>query len=308
MRRTKSKTHFDVLKLAEKHFDQMSEKAVAYLTDSVPYESQFPASRCAMGQNVYMYKRSTSSGGESMNNANHAVRHATAVDCINATILLLKLESERFTKQQTAAWTHDGYFTPRGQKMFDEIAATSTADYRVSIENDEDFHIGKVKLPINNKSPERTVKIPKVNVNNLLFGTCSCGVPQVDSVPCIHMMAVAKSGRVNGLAVEDLMPWWWTTRQWRLQLPKELVVMSTVSMSGLKENFEPDMKLKYCPDWTAGRKAGRPKKGSRIPSAVEIGGKKRNKKRPYCVWCNKYNHTSDKCFNHPRKKDKDDEE
>ena len=60
------KTHFDVLKLAEKHFDQMSEKAVAYLTDSVPYESQFPASRCAIGQNIYMYKRSTSSGGESI--------------------------------------------------------------------------------------------------------------------------------------------------------------------------------------------------------------------------------------------------
>ncbi len=78
-----------------------------------------------------------------------------------------------------------------------------TTDYRVSIENDTDFHIGKVKLPINNKSPERTVKIP-----------CSCGVPQVDSMPCIHMMAVAKSGRVNGLAVEDLMPWWRTTWQW----------------------------------------------------------------------------------------------
>ena len=95
------------------------------------------------------------------------------------------------------------------------------------------------------------------------------------------------------------MPWWWTTRQWQLQLPKELVVLSTVSMSGLKENCEPEIKLKYCPNWTAARKAGRPKKGTRILSAVEIGGKKRNKKRSYCVWCNKYNHTSDKCFNHP---------
>ncbi len=149
-----------------------------------------------------------------MNNANNAVRHATAVDCINATILLLKLESERFTKQQMAAWSHDGYFTPRGQQMFDEIVLTSTTDYWVCIENDADFHIGKVKLPIKNTSPERTVKIPKININNLSFGTCSYGVPQVDSVPCIHMMAVAKSGHVNGLAVEDLMPWWWTTRQW----------------------------------------------------------------------------------------------
>ena len=48
------KTHFDVLKLAEKHFDKMSEKAVAYLTEGLSYESQFPASRCAMGPNVYM--------------------------------------------------------------------------------------------------------------------------------------------------------------------------------------------------------------------------------------------------------------
>ena len=72
---------------------------------------------------------------------------------------------------------------------------------------------------------------------------------------------------------------------------------------------EPDIKLKYCPDSTAARNAGRPKKGTRIPSAIEVvGGKKRNKKHPYCVWCNKYNHTSDNCFNHPWRKDKDDEE
>ena len=76
------KTHFDVLKLAEKHFNKMSEKAVEYLTDKLPYESQFPMSRCAMEPNIFMYNRSTSSGGELMNNANNAIRHATAVDCI----------------------------------------------------------------------------------------------------------------------------------------------------------------------------------------------------------------------------------
>jgi hypothetical protein len=243
-----------------------------------------------------------------MNKANHAVRHATAVDCINATILLLKLESNRFAKQQTAAWNHDGYFTPRGQQFLVELAGANTNEYRVSIEDDFNFHIAKVKMSINNKSPERTVKIAKDSINNLSFGTCSCGVPQVDSVPCIHMTAVVKSGRINGITVEDLMPWWWTTRQWRLQLPQELRVLSNISILTIKETFDPDLKIHYCPDWTAVNKAGRPKKGKRIPSAIEIGGKKRNKKRPYCVWCNKYNHTSDKCFNHPRKKDKEDEE
>ena len=92
-----------------------------------------------------------------MNKANHAVQHATAVDCINATILLLKLESDRFAKQQTAAWNHDGYFTPRGQQFLDELAGSNTNEYHVSIEDDVDFHIAKVNMSINNKSLERTV-------------------------------------------------------------------------------------------------------------------------------------------------------
>ena len=56
-------------------------------------------------------------------------------------------------------------------------------------------------------------------------------------------------------------------------------------MSGMKDSCEPDIKLKYCPDWTAARKARCPKKGTCIPSAIEVGGKKRNKKRPYYMWC-----------------------
>ena len=84
-----------------------------------------------MGPYVYMYMHSTSSGGESMNNVNHAVHYAVAVYCINATILLLKLESEQFVKQQVATWNHDRYFTPRGQQMFDEIAAALTTEYHV---------------------------------------------------------------------------------------------------------------------------------------------------------------------------------
>ncbi len=78
-----------------------------------------------------------------MNNANHAVRCAMAVDCINATVLLLKRESERFAKQQAAAWNHDGYFLPHGQQMFDEITGANSTEYCVSIEDNEYFHVGK---------------------------------------------------------------------------------------------------------------------------------------------------------------------
>jgi hypothetical protein len=68
--------------------------------------------------------------------------------------------------------------------------------YCGSIEDDKDFHIGKVKMPINSKLPKRMMKIPKVNLNNLSIGTCLSGVPQVDSMPCIHMMVIAKTGEL----------------------------------------------------------------------------------------------------------------
>jgi hypothetical protein len=70
---TNCKTHSDMLKLQEKFFNKMSKNAVAYLREGVANKCQFPALRCAMRKNVYMYMCSTSSGGESMNNANHAV-------------------------------------------------------------------------------------------------------------------------------------------------------------------------------------------------------------------------------------------
>ncbi len=121
----------------------MSEKTVAYLRDdnSIANKCQLSASQQAMGPNMYMYMHLTSSGGESMNNANLVARQVMAVDCINATLLFLKLNSNRFAKQ-AAAWSHDGYFSPCGQKMFDEIAGTNTGEYwATSIEEYEDHHI-----------------------------------------------------------------------------------------------------------------------------------------------------------------------
>ncbi len=96
-----------------------------------------------MGPNVYMYMHSISSGGESMNNANHAVRHAMAVDCINATILLLKLKSDRFAKQQTVAWNHDGYFLLFGQQMFDEMLEQTLRNVGLVLRKMNIFTLGR---------------------------------------------------------------------------------------------------------------------------------------------------------------------
>jgi hypothetical protein len=51
-----------------------------------------------------MYQRSSFSTAESINAANKSVRDQTAVDPINALILLLKLEAKRYADNKEQAW------------------------------------------------------------------------------------------------------------------------------------------------------------------------------------------------------------
>ena len=67
-----------------------------------------------------MWHLEASSGVESMNSANYSMRQRTAVDMINAALLLVDMEVKRYKKQQTSAWSKNGLFSPRGQIEFDE--------------------------------------------------------------------------------------------------------------------------------------------------------------------------------------------
>ncbi len=80
----------------------------------IPEEVQFPAARCAQGNSVCMYGKSASSGVEAMNRANEDIREKTAVDILNATLILLKKKSTRYNKQQELAWNHAHVLTPKG--------------------------------------------------------------------------------------------------------------------------------------------------------------------------------------------------
>ncbi len=59
-------------------------------------EMQFPAARCAQSDSVCMYGKTASSGVEAMNRKNEDICHRTAVDILNATLILLKKESTRY--------------------------------------------------------------------------------------------------------------------------------------------------------------------------------------------------------------------
>ena len=79
------------------HFKVMKSKDIQCI-NSLTYESQYPAAQCAMGENIYMYHRSSSEAVELMNRANSKMRARIAVDVPNATILLLKLGCTWFNK------------------------------------------------------------------------------------------------------------------------------------------------------------------------------------------------------------------
>ena len=90
---SKAHTLAEIEHLRNVHQDCLNPNHLDYL-NSVPDNSQFPAARCAMGTDIYMYHRSAGLEGESMNHANAKMRDRTAVDCLNLALLLLKMEGD----------------------------------------------------------------------------------------------------------------------------------------------------------------------------------------------------------------------
>ena len=73
-----------------------------------------------MGPDVCIYSLSVSSDTESMNRANMEARKATAVGMLNATILLIRLESKRFEQYKHQAHKTLTPLTPRGMDLMEE--------------------------------------------------------------------------------------------------------------------------------------------------------------------------------------------
>ncbi len=228
-----------------------------------------------MGENAYMYGRSASSGLESMNRANERVREHSAVDLVNATILLLKVESEQFETKKAIEWETEDVLTPKGEELRDQIMADVMVwNYMVAVEEYDDY----VKCQVSKSGCNlHTLEIPMIGAMGLRFGLCTCEGPKVMGLPCKHMFAVVKSGKVVGLESNNVMPFWWMTQQMRLQYPiQELIVTSNLSMRNLEKiGGQGDQFLWYCPAYTAPNK-------SDCPSPLEKGkrGKKKRSKTP----------------------------
>ena len=104
----------------EKNFPFMHSSDLKYL-NNLSDHVQYPAARCALSAGTYMYHRTLSATVESMNAANREMRAKTAVDPLNACILLMRMECKRFVKQCRLALETDTELTCQGRVEYDEV-------------------------------------------------------------------------------------------------------------------------------------------------------------------------------------------
>jgi len=138
---------------------------------------------------------------------------------------------------------------------------------------------------------QNIVKIPKIGiVHGSRFGSCSCGFPNKEGIPCDHMVAITKAGRIQNLSRVELMPFWHTRAQWQLQFPKDEVYKADITWANIKKTAHANEQMRYCPTWSAPKKKGRPKTNVwklGIADHIKLAGAKRTKKKHNVAHCHR---------------------
>jgi hypothetical protein len=172
----------------------------------IPEEMQFPAARCNQGNSVCMNGKSASLGVEVMNRANKDICQKTAVDILNATLILLKKESTQYNKQRELAWNNAHVLTPKGMELMDEaFNNVKVQEFKVHLTEHKIEHTAIVSKNYTSHR-EYSVNIPKSDTFGSRFVKCTCGFPKIKGIPCLHMVAIQKLGRIDGLTRAAVMP------------------------------------------------------------------------------------------------------
>ena len=201
-------------------------------------------------------------------------------------------EGLRFVRGQTDAHKANRFsgsaLTPQGMSFMDDIfARCDPSIYRIQVMEHPD-HLMLTVSKVAATTREYIVKIPReAQEHGSRFGSCTCGFPKKEGIPCDHMVAIVKSGRIPNMSRVTLMPYWYTREQWKLQFPKEFVYRTDMTWENIRKSDSKDERMKYCPSWVAPKKKGRPKKEVRklgiADHVQQAAAKRRRKSKPVAV-------------------------
>jgi hypothetical protein len=125
-----------------------------------------------------MYGKTASSGVEAMNRINEDIHHRTAVNILNATLILFKKESTWYDKQCNLAWNHTQILTPKGMESMEEaFQNVNVQDFKVHL-TEKDYHHTAIVSKKSTSEREYSVIIPKSDTLGSRFGKCTRGFPK----------------------------------------------------------------------------------------------------------------------------------
>ncbi len=96
-------------------------------------------------------------------------------------------------------------------------------EFKIHLMDNKGHHAAVVSKKSTSKR-EYTVIIPKTDIIGSRFGKCTCGYPRKEGIPCDHMVAVFKLGRINQLSRIAVMSHWYMTEQWHNRFPENTYI------------------------------------------------------------------------------------
>ena len=204
-----------------------------------------------------MYGHHNTSVVESMNNANLDVR---SMHIYGAFMELVRSEQERFVKRKTRALDCNSALPPAIGAKLSNTRHLANAYTSIEFTSDEN---------INARVPSSSDPAISYNTDLSVLAengrSCDCGRPQVEGLPCAHLIAHADAA---GLDISSFMCRHDTCDGWREQYPEDLQ-FPVPSDSAIERSTYIDSNLR--PPIRAKRRRGRPRT-RRHRSALEGSG------------------------------------
>ncbi len=126
-------------------------------------------------------------------------------------LIMLKKEGLCFVRGQSEAHKVNRFsgsaLTPQGMSFMEDIfARCDPSIYRIQVMDHPD-HLMFVVSKIAATTREYVVKIPReAQEHRSRFGSCTCSFPKKEGIPCDHMVAIVKAGRIPNMSRVTLMP------------------------------------------------------------------------------------------------------